>query len=140
MPPLAAYAGSWGMGSPSWIHRAGCWQASTSTAIRVAADRLPTRILAGALVVGMMTMTAPVAVAAPAAGPVVRIGSKPFTEGIVLGEVLAGVARQAGCAAEHRAALGGTQIVFAALERGEIDCYVESVSYTHLTLPTNREV
>jgi len=125
MPPLAAYAGSWGMGSPSWIHRAGCWQASTSTAIRVAADRLPTRILAGALVVGMMTMTAPVAVAAPAAGPVVRIGSKPFTEGIVLGEVLAGVARQAGCTAEHRAALGGTQIVFAALERGEIDCYVE---------------
>ena len=43
---------------------------------------LPSRILAGALVVGMMTMTAPVAVAAPAAEPVVRIGSKPFTEGI----------------------------------------------------------
>lgn len=91
----------------------------------MAANRLPSHILAVALVFGMMTMATPVAVAAPAAGPVVRIGSKPFTEGIVLGEVLAGVARQAGCAAEHRAALGGTQIVFAALERGEIDCYVE---------------
>jgi osmoprotectant transport system permease protein len=84
---------------------------------------LPSRILAAVLIVA--TMMAPIAAAAPAAGPVVRIGSKPFTEGIVLGEVLAGVARQAGVAAEHRAALGGTQIVFAALERGEIDCYVE---------------
>lgn len=58
-------------------------------------------------------------------GPRIRIGSKPFTESIVLGELLAGVAREAGSAAEHRAALGGTQIVFAALERGEIDCAVE---------------
>ncbi|MFN9369496.1 MAG: glycine betaine ABC transporter substrate-binding protein, partial [Planctomycetia bacterium] len=55
----------------------------------------------------------------------IRVGSKPFTEGIVLGEVLVEIARQAGFAVEHRGALGGTQIVFAALERGEIDCYVE---------------
>jgi osmoprotectant transport system permease protein len=85
--------------------------------------RLPRRIPVLALVVA--TMMAPIAVAAAAAGPMVRIGSKPFTEGIVLGEVLAGVARHTGFVAEHRAALGGTQIVFAALERGEIDCYVE---------------
>jgi osmoprotectant transport system permease protein len=55
----------------------------------------------------------------------VVVGSKGFTEGIVLGEILAATARHAGLEAVHRQALGGTQIVFKALERGEIDCYVE---------------
>jgi len=55
----------------------------------------------------------------------VVVGSKGFTEGIILGEVLAAAARHAGLEAVHRAGLGGTQIVFQALERGEIDCYVE---------------
>ncbi len=57
--------------------------------------------------------------------PVVKVGSKGFTEGVVLGELLAAVGRHAGAVVEHKAALGGTQIVFQALEKGDIDCYVE---------------
>jgi osmoprotectant transport system permease protein len=63
--------------------------------------------------------------AAPAATPEVRVGSKAFTESIVLGEIVAGLAASAGARAEHRAALGGTRVVWEALVRGEIDAYVE---------------
>jgi osmoprotectant transport system permease protein len=55
----------------------------------------------------------------------VVIGSKKFTEGIVLGEVLRGLLDDAGIPARHRRALGGTRIVYNALVNGEIDAYVE---------------
>lgn len=64
------------------------------------------------------------AAAGPAAGPPeVRIGSKAFTESIVLGELGAQLVRAAGGRAEHRRALGGTRVLWAALLRGEIDAY-----------------
>jgi osmoprotectant transport system permease protein len=54
------------------------------------------------------------------------IGSKRFTESYILGEIVAGVARQAGEAAvTHRQGLGNTGIVFAALASGDIDVYPE---------------
>lgn len=56
---------------------------------------------------------------------VVRVGSKAFTEGVVLGDVLARTAERAGAVVEHRRSLGGTQILWKALVRGEIDAYVE---------------
>lgn len=66
--------------------------------------------------------------AAPAAAgqrePIV-VGSKVFTESVVLGEVLTGRARLAGADAEHRRELGGTRVLFEALKRGDIDAYVE---------------
>lgn len=65
---------------------------------------------------------APVAAQEP---PVVRIGSKSFTESVILGEMLTLLADQAGATAKHRAALGGTQILYQALKKGEIDAYVE---------------
>ena len=55
----------------------------------------------------------------------VAIGSKRFTEGIVLGEVLTGLVADAGVPVQHRRALGGTRIVYNALVSGEIDAYVE---------------
>jgi len=55
----------------------------------------------------------------------VAIGSKKFTEGIVLGEVLTGLVADAGIPVQHRRALGGTRIVYNALVSGEIDAYVE---------------
>ena len=56
--------------------------------------------------------------------PVVRIGSKRFTES--LGEIGRIVAEGAGEArAEHKEGLGGTAIVFRALEEGSIDAYPE---------------
>jgi osmoprotectant transport system permease protein len=55
----------------------------------------------------------------------VRIGSKKFTESVLLGEILVQLARSAGSTAEHRAQLGGTRILFNALEAGDIDAYPE---------------
>ena len=56
---------------------------------------------------------------------IVRIGSKASNENVVLGELLAALARDVGAGVEHRAALGGTQIVFQALVKGDIDVYPE---------------
>ena len=55
----------------------------------------------------------------------VVVGSKNFTEGVVLGELIRGLADSAGGEAEHRRALGGTRLVFNALVSGEIDVYAE---------------
>lgn len=53
------------------------------------------------------------------------IGSKVFTESVVLGELLTQAARATGADAEHRREVGGTRVVFEALARGDIDAYVE---------------
>ena len=66
------------------------------------------------------------AAALPAAGAErVVVGSKAFGESWVLGEAAAILARETGAAAEHRSNLGGTEIVFQALESGSIDLYPE---------------
>ena len=58
----------------------------------------------------------------PARAEAIKIGSKRFTESYILGEVLA---RTAGDGAQHRAGLGNTGIVYAALTSGAIDVYPE---------------
>lgn len=73
----------------------------------------------------VMTLVALVSIAAHAQGPRIAIGSKAFTEGVILGEVLTQLARSAGATVEHRRSLGGTQILWKALLRGDIDAYVE---------------
>ncbi|MEN0020596.1 MAG: glycine betaine ABC transporter substrate-binding protein [Planctomycetota bacterium] len=56
----------------------------------------------------------------------VTVGSKTFTESIVLGEVLAAVAENDTDAnVSRKLNLGGTQLVYKALVAGEIDAYVE---------------
>ncbi len=58
--------------------------------------------------------------------PRLRIGSKRFTESYILAEIAAEVARAAGEAAlVHEQGLGGTAVVFRALEEGSIDVYPE---------------
>ena len=59
------------------------------------------------------------------AAPTVTIGSKNFTEGVLLGEVAALAVREAGVDARHRRQLGGTRILWRALQEGSIDAYVE---------------
>jgi osmoprotectant transport system permease protein len=63
--------------------------------------------------------------AAEAGATELRVGSKKFTESVVLGEVLAHLARQEGGTVEHQRELGGTRILWNALVRGEIDAYPE---------------
>ena len=55
----------------------------------------------------------------------VVVGSKSFTEGVILGEMLRALTLEAGLPARHQRALGGTRLVFNALASGEIDAYVE---------------
>ncbi len=55
----------------------------------------------------------------------ITIGSKNFTESIILGEMLTHLSRHAGTQAHHQSQLGGTSILWNALVKGEIDAYPE---------------
>jgi osmoprotectant transport system permease protein len=57
--------------------------------------------------------------------PTIRIGSKNFTEGLILGEIVTGLSNAKDVKATHRSALGGTQILFQALKQGDIDAYAD---------------
>ena len=57
--------------------------------------------------------------------PLVKIGSKGFTESVVLGELIGHLARDAGADVVHRSELGGTQVLWTALLVGDIDVYVD---------------
>ncbi len=62
--------------------------------------------------------------AAAGGGPEpVRVGSKSFTESVLLAEMAAQLAASSGAPAAHRRALGGTRVLWEALRRGEIDLY-----------------
>ena len=55
----------------------------------------------------------------------ITVGSKKFTESVVLGEIITRLARAAGATTRHRRELGGTRLLWGALLKGEIDAYPE---------------
>ncbi|MFQ3592251.1 MAG: glycine betaine ABC transporter substrate-binding protein [Gemmataceae bacterium] len=55
----------------------------------------------------------------------VAVGSKSFTESVILGEMIQQLLESKGYPAIHKAELGGTQILFQALRTGQLDLYVE---------------
>lgn len=55
----------------------------------------------------------------------VRVGSKNFTESIVVAEIYAQTLERAGITVVRRMNLGSTQIALAAMDRGDIDLYPE---------------
>ncbi|MFW6088455.1 MAG: glycine betaine ABC transporter substrate-binding protein [Gemmatimonadota bacterium] len=61
----------------------------------------------------------------PARAERVVVGSKAFTENVVLGDIAAGAIEASGPAAEHRRELGGTRILWEALRGGDVDVYPE---------------
>jgi osmoprotectant transport system permease protein len=61
--------------------------------------------------------------AAAAPEPPLRVGSKAFTESVILGELAAQLASSAGTPGVHHRALGGTRVLWEALRRGELDLY-----------------
>ena len=86
--------------------------------------RVRTIAIAGALAIAAAAGVA-LAVMRPDAD-VIRVGSKNFTEQIVLGELLAQtIERQTDLKVERRLNLGGTFICDQALRSGDIDVYVE---------------
>lgn len=58
-------------------------------------------------------------------GSAIRVGSKNFTEAIVVAEIYAQALEAAGMQVERKFNLGSTQIAMAALRRGDIDLYPE---------------
>lgn len=60
-----------------------------------------------------------------AAAQTVTVGSKTFTESVILGEILTKLTRDAGAEASHRREVGGTRVLWSALLRGDIDVYPE---------------
>jgi len=55
----------------------------------------------------------------------VRVGSKQFTESVLLGELARQTLSESGVPAEHRRELGGTRVLWEALLAGQIDVYPE---------------
>ena len=53
----------------------------------------------------------------------ITIGSKKFSESVVLGEITAHLLRQNTVNVEHKQRMGGTIIVWEALKNGDIDLY-----------------
>ena len=54
-----------------------------------------------------------------------KVGSKAFTESVILGEIVTQLIAGSGVKAIHRSQLGGTRILWEALKAGEIDVYPE---------------
>ena len=55
----------------------------------------------------------------------VTVGSKAFTESVILGEVVVQIARHQGYEAAHKQQIGGTRLVWEALLAGQVDVYPE---------------
>jgi osmoprotectant transport system permease protein len=65
------------------------------------------------------------ALAKPAEPPLVVVGSKVFTESVILGEIMTDVLDAEGVSATHRRELGGTRVLWNGLQTGDIDTYAE---------------
>src|SRR5580693_5390507 len=55
----------------------------------------------------------------------VRVGSKAFTESVILAELATQLGNAAGVPATHQKQLGGTRVLWEALLSGQIDAYPE---------------
>jgi osmoprotectant transport system permease protein len=53
----------------------------------------------------------------------ITVGSKKFTESVILGEIVGGLAQSTGASVRHRRELGGTRVLWNALVNGDIDIY-----------------
>lgn len=70
----------------------------------------------------------------------IAVGSKAFTESVILGEMLRQLAESTQVPADHRAELGGTQILWKALVGGEVDAYVEYTGTIVQEILAGREI
>jgi osmoprotectant transport system permease protein len=65
------------------------------------------------------------AAAGDSGAPQITVGSKSFTESLILGELVAQMASWSGARVQHRRGLGGTKLLWSALLAGQIDIYPE---------------
>jgi osmoprotectant transport system permease protein len=89
-------------------------------------SRAPLAVAAVVALLALAAVTAGSALMSGSRGAVIHIGSKNFTEQIILGEILAQqIEGTAGLKVERRLNLGGTFICDRAVRSGDIDVYVE---------------
>jgi osmoprotectant transport system permease protein len=69
---------------------------------------------------------------------VATVGSKQFTESVLLGEIARQTLQEAGIDASHRRELGGTRVLWDALVKGDIDLYPEYTGTLALELLHSR--
>ncbi len=77
------------------------------------------------ILAGLLLLTGAVSPVRAGDGPELVVGSKSFTESVILGEMLVTLAEDVGVTARHRRQLGGTRVLWSALLGGEIDAYPE---------------
>jgi len=70
----------------------------------------------------------------------VIVGSKTFTESVVLGEIATQLLRSADVPARHRRELGGSRVLFSGITRGDIDVYPEYTGTIRAELLAGRDI
>lgn len=70
----------------------------------------------------------------------IKVGSKAFTESVILGEVVARLARDAGAQVEHQREFGGTRVLWNALLRGDLDVYPEYTGTISQEILANQQI
>lgn len=83
------------------------------------------KLMAFVLLVLIIFLVPSAAFPADTTTPDVKIGSKTFTESVILGDMVSLLVRNAGAQASQRRELGGTRVLWNALLNGEIDIYPE---------------
>ncbi len=73
----------------------------------------------------LMLASCRAAAAGDSGPPRITVGSKSFTESLILGELVAQMASWSGARVQHRRGLGGTKLLWSALLAGQIDIYPE---------------
>jgi osmoprotectant transport system permease protein len=112
------------------------WLASAVSYRRSASTRRRAVAIAGAAVLACLVGAA---VSAAGGRNVIVVGSKNFSEQLVLGEIVSQALERHGLAVERRLELGGTAICDRALQSADIDVYVEYTG-TALTAIFHRPV
>jgi len=77
--------------------------------------------------------------AGPSDKPLV-VGSKAFTESVILGDIAADIGRRAGAKVHERRELGGTRVLWDALRHGDIDVYAEYTGTLRREIFSGREL
>ena len=80
---------------------------------------------AAAAAAALLLLGYPPGAEADSAAPQITVGSKAFTENVILGEMVAQLAAAAGAGVDHQRELGGTRVLWEALLRGDLDAYPE---------------
>ncbi|MFQ4139311.1 glycine betaine ABC transporter substrate-binding protein [Nodosilinea sp. PGN35] len=93
-----------------------------------------TRRWFGQACLGVATALAAAACGGGGGDDVVSVGSKDFTEQLIIGEMYALVLEENGLTVERKLNLGGTPVAQAAIESGEIDLYPEYTGTALLTV------